>query len=440
MQSQERRSRKEESAGEESSDIKEDIKKMMSQTQTGHAQKVPAREEPPSEAEVSEVIRLMKALAFQYDEIEGYLKSVAERTEEMKTETFPVELIGSLVQATTLSPSLVKIMASLSEENKALRKTNEDAKTEGEKAKAQLQSLGASEQSKKLEMKYLHQTVSDATKELRAFREDAQQQRKRIIELEAALEAQKKITKELLREKTVVQKSTDIHEEEKKLLKRLIDEKDEVAEALQRKNEELEYESKACKRELTLLNIQYMRMCKRADLKDKALSMCNAEMERLISQLDRLTRMDTQKKERLEYLKIIKKRLENENKDLLGRASLSRPKREVFPQDTLPQTIEPLSSDDFERAEFSPAGQRGERYVEDASVSAEDSESISGSGNRTTTSFKEMQKKSDEITRKFAELENLLQEIKKGNEVDMDTVEDRISQSTSPSAKSTRNP
>jgi len=444
MQGQQRREEFEETHEEVSSDVEEDIRKMLNKRQ--QAVKLPGGAGGVMENEFLEALALMKQLSSQYDEIEGYLKKVSENRD---VEAFPVEVIGTFVKSTKISPTLIKIVSSTAEENKNLHKEIAKSKKQEDVLKEQLKDIAAAEKTKKLETKYLEQAVQDAAKELKIARNDALIQRKKILELEAALETQKKIGKELLREKSGLHKERDIHEEEKSLLRKIIEEKDAEAEDLKRKEEEMRYEMQRVQRDNEILQIQYQRQKKRAEVKEKALSMCNLEMERMIKQLDKLTKMDTQKKEKLEHLSIIKKRLEHENKTLYntrtqGRTREQEEKREAPDhrrgRDSRKKEDAWSSSEGTsERATDIPPGSMSySQAVEDASLPSSHSElearaeteSESSTGEKTTTSFKEMQRKTEEMTQRFRELENLLQEIKKGNDKEMNKVEEKTNRYT----------
>ncbi|OAG29939.1 hypothetical protein NEDG_01486 [Nematocida displodere] len=445
---------KEWTSEEESRDVDEDIKKMMAQQSQPKEADTSKETAAPTEIEVSKTIELMKQLATQYDELEGYLRR-AESSQDVQ-DGFPVDLVTSLVKSTKISPTLIKMVSTLSEESKELRKEMAVLKSREEKVVTQVNNLNTTERAKKLELKYLEQSVSETSRELKAARDETYAQRKKILELEAALDAQKKIGKELLQTKTATQQEIDIHDNEKSLLKRVIDDKDSVIERLKCKYEDLEYEVKRTRRENDIFKIQHIRLQKRADLKDKALDACNQEMDKMIRQLDRLTKMDTQKKEKLEYLKIIKKRLEHENKDLYAvprqRPSSAQqtdpnhrpedlskepkpPRRAGHPPHTArPSTAKPASRPDHLDLEDLTSSEVSEselprpvtsfsRAVDTASLP---SESEASEETRTASSFKEMQQKTDEMTKKFKELERLLQEIKKGNETELERVESKI--------------
>lgn len=424
------------SFGEGSTDAEEDIKKLLTHKKSP-PKPVTSKEIETARVldnEVQESIRLMKQLSLQYDEIEGYIKSIEKSTKEKgDSEPFPIELVSSFIKATRISPSLTKIVTSISEDNKSLRRELNSMRREEENKSSQLQALLAAEKTKKHEARYLDQTIKDLTKELKAQREECIHQRKKILELETSLSAQKKICKQLLNEKSTVQREIDIHEEEKTLLKNIVEEKDAQIDHLNERLEEMGYNTQTLRKETEILKIQNNRLIKRVDLKEKVLTACNKEMEKLIKQLDRLSRTDTQRKEKLEYLKIIKKRLEHENRTL-------QPPDSKRANKTLEKSIQPEKHYNLEELSEDKREEKTEEKTEEDSTDnisvthsfsqAVDDASVpdisTSTTEKTTTSFREMQKKTEEMSRKFRELEDLLQDIKKSNDSGMHAVDTQM--------------
>lgn len=460
-------------------DVEEDIRNLMNKKQN----KTSKQEEIPAES-VESAISLLKQLSIQYDEIEAHLKQM--KTE--RTEDFPIELVGEIVKSTKISPALCKMIERISEQNKTLQSQIDLNKAAGTTIKNQLEDKSTAYRTVKLETKYLSQALTEATKEIKKQKEEGAAQRKRILELEAALDTQKKISKEFLREKKVRNKEEDIHEEEKQILQGIIEEKDKEIERSKIKEEEAIYEQKKTKREYEILAIQHARLKKRAEIKEKALNSTTAEMERLIVQLDKLSKSDMIKKERLEYLEINNKKKEydrqREDRRRIGqlpRTDRTDRKNKIdkkeekinekdkrsekiaqIPQiDRVDRTNEPVQdnsdgSNDLDDSDQLAGPGRGRKRRQrgtelnqaplnqldksgsDSSFSdvpisfseavndASVSIDDSASSNKTTTSFKEMQKRTEEMAKKFKELENLLQEIKKSNDSELDRVEERI--------------
>ncbi|KAI5171977.1 hypothetical protein NEFER03_1242 [Nematocida sp. LUAm3] len=375
-------------------------------------------------SELKEIVGLMKQLSLQYDEIEHHIKQVNEGRKE-ETEPFPVDLVVSFVKSTRISPSLIKLISSISEENKTLRRDIEEARKKEESVADKLHEVSSEKRMKKQETKYLEQTIKDLTKELKIQKEETVAQRKKLLETEAALSSQKAICKGLLKDKSSVNKELDIHEQETSLLKNMIDEKNQQIDHLSKQYEETKYDIQNLRRKLELSKIQSVRMQKRAELKERALAICNEEMDKMIKQLDRLSKMDIQKREKLEHLKILKKRLEHENKEYMG----MQPKK-MYQPSLKPQQKKISEEKEFHSdSEISNIQQSDAESIPISFEQALEHESLPESENnteRTTTSFREMQKKTEEMTRKFQELEDLLQEIKKGTDSDLNHVEERI--------------
>lgn len=427
---------------EDSTDVEDEIKKMM-----GRAARVSSSLKPTVEIEkeIDTAVSLLKQLSLQYDELMGLLLSLPK---DSAADAFPIDVVASFVRASQISPSLVKMLSCLSEETKTLRKDAAKTSAQLKDAVVKMHEVSQKSQTEQLEKRFLEQTVKDATLELKASREALASLRKKVLELEAALDAQKKINKELLLSKKITLKEGDVHEEEKKILRALIEEKDSAFHSLSIKLEHEEFEKKRLRRDLDVLRIQFLRLQKRAELKDAALENCNREMERMIKQLEHLSKMDTEKKEKLQYLKIMKKRLETENRHLLSLGGSSAPadsgvqdvgfrsaeqstrKNTGSPKKTQSQSRNgsgPEKTYDLEEISQDSAGpaDAAEREIEDMdarnvpssfrnAVSSSANPSESDSGDRTATSFREMQKKTEEMSKKFKELEILLQEIKRG--------------------------
>lgn len=440
---------------EESTDVEDEIKKMMNQTVRSSSQKVTVE----IEKEIDNTVSLLKQLSIQYDELQSLLVSIPKDS----AEAFPIDVVASFVRASQISPSLVKMLSSLSEETKTLRRESAKTSAQLKDAVVKMHEVSQKSQSEQLERKFLENTVKDATLELKASRDAMATLRKKLIELEAALDAQKKINKELLMSKKITLKERDVHEEEKKILRALIEEKDSAFHGLSLKLEQEEFEKKRLKRDLDVLRIQFLRLQKRAELKDTALETCNREMERMIKQLEHLSKMDTEKKEKLQYLKIIKKRLETENRHLLslggssdtvkGRSLAAVNGRSTATADLGAQDVshhmanqytqkntsykknpknqsrngsEPEKTYELEEISQDSAepANAAEREIEDRDAQNVPSSfrnavsssvpSESDSADKTATSFREMQKKTEEMSKKFKELEILLQEIKRG--------------------------
>lgn len=427
-QERERRERKPEEE-EKSTETQEDINSLLSKQPTERS-KTNSKESPSqantsiSSSELREIVELMKQLSMQYDEIEEHIKQVSEGRKE-ETEPFPVDLVVSFVKSTRISPSLVKIISSISEENKALRGEAAEARRREEELVEKLQEISSDKRMKRQETRYLEQTIKDLTRELKIQREEAVSQRKRLLEAEAALSSQKAICKGLLKDKSSVQKEIDIHEQEVSLLKNMIDDKNQQIDHLTKKAEETKYEMQNLRRNLEISKIQAVRMQKRAELKEKALSICNAEMDKMIKQLDKLSKMDVQKREKLEHLKILKKRLEYENKEYMD----SHPKKLYQPSLKSPKKKMPEEKEFHSDSEISNHPQTDAESVPlffEQALDHESSPESEATTEKTTTSFREMQKKTEEMTKKFQELEDLLQEIKKGTDSDLNRVEERI--------------
>ncbi|KAI5185739.1 hypothetical protein NEHOM01_1031 [Nematocida homosporus] len=367
-------SRRDEDSLDELSSPEENIKKLL--TQPASVSSAAKTSQPAKD--LPEVLSLMKQLSHQYDELAAYLKSLSTRSDE-STDNLPVDLLSSFVQSSRISPSLVKIISTVADENKSLRAEADELRKREEKLAAKLQDISSNTKTKKHELKYLQQTTEDLTNELRQQREEAATIRRRLLETEAALASQKKITKQLL-ETSAEQTAAETHEAEKALLKRLAEEKAAEADDASRRAEEAQYALQSLRRDLEIAKIQNTRLKTRADLRESALSACNQEMERLMKQLERLARTETQHKERLAHANILQKRRE-----------IQKPR----PDFDLSPTPDP----------------------ESFGLESESS---------TATSFQEMQKKTEEMTKKFQELEELLEDIKKGNDSDMHKVGDRV--------------
>ncbi|KAI5192040.1 hypothetical protein NEMIN01_1788 [Nematocida minor] len=427
---------------EKSTDVEEDIRKLMNK-KVKHSEK---QKDLPIET-VETAISLLKQLTVQYDELEAFFKTAKPEN----TEQFPIELVSEIVKSSKISPVLCKMIENIAEQNKELRKEGDLTKVSEVSIKNQLEQVNTSYRTAKMEAKYLNQALNEATKEIKKQKEEFAQQRKRVLELETALDAQKKLAKELLRDKKVSNKETDIHEEEKQVLQSIIEHKDKEIEKIKAQEEEAVYDRKRIKREHEVLQIQYNRLKKRAELKEKALNNCTTEMEGLIKQMDKLSRSEMQKKERLEYLAINNKKKEYDTQAYATSKSRAGHVRATKAQTEKAKTAEPAA-----RVKDLPAGESAsvrrntpmqpevipdeteeserEQSITDIPISfshAVDDASVSDmedtvSSNKTATSFKEMQKRTEEMAKKFKELENLLSEIKKSNDSELDKVEERI--------------
>ncbi|KAI5161633.1 hypothetical protein NEAUS03_1693 [Nematocida ausubeli] len=424
---------------ERSTDVEEDIKKLMGKKTDNLDKKMSV-----SLDQADTTISLLRQLALQYDELEAFFKSHDPKVRD----DFPAELLTELVKSSKISPTLCKMVESVTEEAKKLRRENELLKVSEKSTREQLDNNTGSHRSLKLEVKYLNQALKEATKEIKKQKDEAAAQRKRILEMETSLEAQKKIAKSLLQDKKVSNKETDIHEEEKQILQDMIKHKDAEVERAKREKEEMAYEKQKIRREYEVLHIQYSRLKKRAELKEKALYSCTEEMELLIKQMDKLSKSDMQKKERLEYMEINKKKrlydshLGNRAKEqpaypVKGHKVQAAPARyaraeqkpkgkpiiqpEVIPDETdQTETSEPANESITDiPISFSQA-------VDNASVP--DLDSISS--DRTATSYKDMQRKTEEMSKKLKDLENLLSEIKRSNDSELDKVEEKINYKT----------
>ncbi|KAI5179572.1 hypothetical protein NEOKW01_0035 [Nematocida sp. AWRm80] len=440
-----------------STETEEEIRKMLDKvpSQTPEGLSVHTEENIPSEKDIHRIISLMSQLSIQYDELEGYLKGLS--TDPRLTDTFPIEVVSSFIKSTRISPTLLKIISTLTEETKKQQKEIGELKKREDTANTKLGEIISAERTKKLETKYMEQSLKEATKEIKAQREDVLLQKRRILELEGALEAQKKISKGLLREKTATQKEIDIHEEEKRLLKEIIDKKDGMLEQMARTNEEQAFDLKRIQRENEILEIQQTRLRKRLELKDRTLTACTTEVEKLIKQLDRLTKMDTHMKEKLEHLKIIKTRLEHENQLLQrSRKNTAHPGDKYTSRKETYQNNHPRKTTHTHSEHQQPRERQRHRNTEyteteDSQYSQSHSEpskpdtlsepdlfqnsqpettdsyhGTESTSDRTATSFREMQKKTEEMSKKFKELEDLLKEIKHGNEEELASVEQKI--------------
>lgn len=414
---------------DKSTDVEEEIRNLMNKKGNTEGKK-----RDVSEESVDSAISLMKQLTIQYDGLEAYLKAHKTDTEE----EFPMEIVREIIKSSRISPALCKMIERVSEQNRSLHDEIRKSKASEAAIKKQLEDTTTGYRTMKLETKYLSQTINEATREIKKQKEEAAAQRKRIFELESALEGQRKIAKELLRDKKITNKETEIHEEEKQILQGIIEQKDKEIEQAKVSEETAVYEKKKTKREHEVLQIQYARLKKRAELKEKALSSCTAEMDRLIKQLDKLSKSDMIKKERLEYLEINRKKKEYDAQS--GTAPREREKRKnpyILEKDTREHGTEAHSTERKDKRPYKELSVEREQEeqsisdipvsfsqaVDDASVS--DSE-VTASSNKTTTSFREMQKRTEEMAKKFKELENLLSEIKKSNDSELDKVEERI--------------
>ncbi|KAI5153311.1 hypothetical protein NEPAR06_0347 [Nematocida parisii] len=441
MQGAKNRNRSVEDHSEErSTDVEEDIRKLMNQK----SESVDKKKSSISIDQVETTISLLKQLAIQYDGLEVFLNSYKSK----ESEELPTELLTELVKSSKISPTLCRMIESVTEEVKALQRENTLLKVSEKTVRERLDSNSGNQRSLKMEVKYLNQALADATKEIKRQKDDAAEGRKRILELEASLDAQKKIAKGLLRDKKVSNKETDIHEEEKQILQSIIKHKDEEVEKAKREKEEIFYEKQQLRREHEMMQIQYARLKQRADLKEKALYTCTAEMESLIKQMDKLSRSEMQKKERLEYLEINKKKKQHDS-ELAERQKTRRyepittpkvrapsaKKHAVVKKPSVEKSLHPeVIPDESDTSEHSESVNESitdipvsfSQAVDNASVS--DVESVSS--NKTTTSFKEMQRKTEEMSKKFRELENLLGEIKRSNDSELDKVEEKIDHKT----------
>ncbi|KAH9386087.1 uncharacterized protein NEMAJ01_0983 [Nematocida major] len=420
---------------EKSTDVEEDIRNLMNKKQ-----KYAEKEVEPELESIETTISLLKQLSLQYDELEAFLRSSKPGTGDQ----FPVELVSEIVKSSRISPSLCKMVECVTEQVKVLKKENELLKVSETSVRGQFEDATTTHRTVKMEAKYLNKALNEAAKEIKRQKEEASAQRKRIFELEASLESQKKISKELLRDKKVSNKETDIHEEEKQVLQGIIEHKDAELEKARRSQEEMSYEKQKIKREHEVLLIQYSRLKKRAEIKEKALNACTLEMEELIKQMDKLSKSDLQKRERLEYLAINKKKKEYDAQKMQTEGERRRrdKRSEIYASRNAPARSSGahkprevahsvVVTDETEETDVSGLGSESitdipvsfSQAVDDASVSDVESNST----NKTTTSFREMQKKTEEMTKKFKELENLLNEIKKTNDSELDKVEEKIS-------------
>lgn len=462
-----------------------EIRKMLTKEKTkggGEAEaEVLEAEEHLGPKEVQEVIGLLRQLEKQYDELLSYIKHPklepeAEGREKGKEgeglQEVPVEFTSSLIRSTRISPTLIKIVTLLTAENKELREAQKEKERKLEALKEEKQRTHEDERARKMELKYMEQTITEMSGMIENLKGDKERGRKRVLELETAFDEVKKMNKELLKAKKEIYREVELHEKEAELLRKLLEEKEAAEEEGRKKAMGLEQDLKKAKRESDVLKIQNDRLAKRVEIKDGALDACNKELMGMINKLEKTARADAERSERMEYLSIINKRLEYENKELKAhrkRGPVGPVKREKSgtkedaelevqnffgeeevrekaqsAEEVSPEPVKPLAAsgkplppEPIQEAAATRARQSAgaleepiasgsfEKAIEEPSFPSSSTDDTQAT-DRTTTSFREMRSKTEQMAKKFLELDSLLQEIKRGNESELEKVEKQI--------------